>query len=172
MAVVSDKFKYIFLAEPHCASRAIRDALIEQHGANGVGHHHMTRVHLLRKEMINLRRQRYKFFSVVRHPFDVLLTGYYFTKMVIPFSDYLRWKLEHGLRFVHDSKVLPSDTYIHFERLDVELDNLMDGLNAPRIVLSHVGKTENKPTDFMAAYSQEDIDFVIRQADVEKHYVL
>lgn len=116
MAVVSDKYKYIFLAEPHCASRSMRDALKEQHGATEIGHHHVTRVHLNARENINLRRQRYTYFSVVRHPFDVILTGYYFTRREIPFSEYLRVKLEHGLRYVHDSKVLPCDKYLHFER--------------------------------------------------------
>lgn len=48
----------------------------------------------------------------------------------------------------------------------------MDGLNAPRVVLTPFGKTRDKPANFMDDYSQEDIDYVIRQANVEKHYVL
>lgn len=172
MAVVSDRYKYIFLAEPHTASRSITNALIEQHGANEIAHHHITRAHLISREGINLRRQKYTFFSVVRHPFDLLLTMYYVSKRHKPYLEWLHERLEHGLKYVHDSKVLPADYYLHYERLDLELNNLMEKLKAPHLELLRMGITKDKPANYMDAYGPEEIDFVIRQAGIEKHYVL
>lgn len=172
MAVVSDKFKYIFLAEPHTASRSVRNALIEQHGANEIGHHHISRAHLVSREGINLRRQKYTFFTVVRHPFDLLLTMYYVSKRRLPFLEWLHEKLEHGFSYTHGGKVLPPDCYIRYERLDLELNNLMERLKAPRLELLLMGITKDKPKDYMTAYGPEEIAFVIKQAGIEAHYIL
>lgn len=131
MAVVSDKYKYIFLAEAHTASRSITNALITQHGASEIGHHHVSRNHLISREGINLRRQKYTFFSVVRHPFDLLLTMYYVSKRKVPFLNWLKDRLQHGFKYMHEDKNLPCDHYLLFEHLDLELNNLMYSLKAP-----------------------------------------
>lgn len=172
MAVVSDKFKYVFLAEPHTASRSITNALITQHGASEIGHHHISHAHLISREGINLRRQKYTFFTVVRHPFDLLLTMYYVSKRHIPFFEWLQERLEHGFSYTHGGKVLPPDCYLRYERLDLELNNLMDKLKAPHLELLRMGITKDKPKNYMDAYGPEEIDFVIKQAGMEKHYVL
>jgi hypothetical protein len=78
MAVVNHKQKWIFLAEPHTASRATREALLANCGGSPVGHHHIDLKELAgpREHMDPRRIGEYKVIVGVRNPFDMMVTKY------------------------------------------------------------------------------------------------
>lgn len=77
MAVINPTDKWIYLMEPHTASRAVMKMLKEHLGGSQVGHHHVGIA-----ELTNWRRQHvdprtikaYDILCTVRNPFDVLVT--------------------------------------------------------------------------------------------------
>ena len=78
MAVINYNRKFIYLFEPHTASRATQDALRQYvEGSSIVGHHHIAMEHLtaLRRQHIEPRRVKdFKVITTVRNPFDTLIT--------------------------------------------------------------------------------------------------
>lgn len=77
MAVVNHQQKWLYLMEPHTASRAVADYLKKHLGGSEVGHHHIgipeltnrNRTHIPAKQL-----QGYRIIATVRNPFDMLIT--------------------------------------------------------------------------------------------------
>lgn len=77
MALVNYTHRWLYLMEPHTASRAVALALAEHQGGSKVGHHHIgceeltfwRRQHIRRPEFQTLRR-----ICTVRNPLDTLIT--------------------------------------------------------------------------------------------------
>ena len=76
MAVLNQREKWIYLMEPHTASRAVSKALMYQLECGEYGHHHMSI-----PEIMNPRRtpalnnlHEWDIICTVRNPFDVLVT--------------------------------------------------------------------------------------------------
>ena len=78
MAVINYNRKFIYLFEPHTASRATQDALkAHVKGSSTVGHHHIAMEHLTawRRQHVEPRRiKEFKVITTVRNPFDTLIT--------------------------------------------------------------------------------------------------
>jgi len=77
MAVINHTKKWIFLMEPHTASRAVAAALVTQAGGANFGHHHMDTERMVQRDrqMISPKKlAEYTIISTVRNPFDMLIT--------------------------------------------------------------------------------------------------
>jgi len=80
MAVINQNEKWIYLFEPHTASRATQKELMKIEGSEEFGHHHVGLT-----EMTDPRRQKttplatfagFDVICTVRNPFDVLVTNW------------------------------------------------------------------------------------------------
>ena len=80
MALVNHERKFIFLMEPHTASRAVVAATQAQiPGTSQVGHHHISMDHLLdwRRQHLDPKMVKdYRIIATVRNPFETLVTRY------------------------------------------------------------------------------------------------
>lgn len=126
MAVINYNRKFIYLFEPHAASRATQIALKEYvAGTSTVGHHHIAMEHLtsLRRQHVNPRRTKdFKVVTTVRNPFDTLITkwqhGEHKTKPIEEFVD-LAWdhtSLSPGLGLYKEASL-----FCWYERLQEDL---------------------------------------------------
>lgn len=81
MAVVNHSQKWVFLAEPHTASRAVREALLANCGGSLVGHHHISLAELTgpREHMDPRRIGEYKIIVGVRNPYDMMVTKWIYS---------------------------------------------------------------------------------------------
>jgi len=77
MALINVQQKWIYLFEPHTASRATDKLLREEGGASTLGHHHIDVDELTnwRREHISTKDiKEYQIICTIRNPFDVLIT--------------------------------------------------------------------------------------------------
>jgi hypothetical protein len=81
MAVLNQQQKWIYLMEPHTASRAVSKALMYQLECGEFGHHHIGIPELTdRRRTPTLHNiHRWDICCTVRNPFDVLVTQYKYT---------------------------------------------------------------------------------------------
>lgn len=161
MAVVNRKFNYLFLAEPHTASRSLREALLQHPQSEEVGSHHATLKELEQRGVRRLRRCY--MFSVVRNPADVLVTKWLHSKPEITLGQYIGSlaiqtpDLKNLLfRHTQDSRHL-----LHYENLQTELDTLLGGLGIPFVELPTIGQTPDK-RPWPEYYGYNELDTVIR----------
>ena len=160
MAVINDRFHYLFLAEPRTASRAMRDALLTHPGSREIGSHHASLRTL--KSRYRLRRaDRYYTFSVVRNPADILVTEWFEFGAGRSLFEYIRDRLYYcsdsdNPFFKHASTV---KHFLHYEELQVGLDTLFGGLGIPFVVLPVVGKTLDKEY-WRTYYSPETLHYL------------
>ena len=77
MAVVNHQRKWLYLMEPHTASRAVCEFLKKNCGGSEVGHHHIDLPELVDRSRCHLDPRAIKDYDVlctVRNPFDTLIT--------------------------------------------------------------------------------------------------
>ena len=167
MAVANDRWNFIFLAEPHTASRATRDALLTLEGSYNAGAHH-TDIHtLLREKHLRRRkRSRYTTFCTVRNPADILTTLWLqlqptCVSEVRTFPDFIRhWgvKRPETFFFRHAER---ADQIIRFENLQEDLNIILRGLQVPSVRLGEViGATRNKAPWFRY-YTIADLRYML-----------
>lgn len=81
MAVVSQRQKWLYVMEPHTASRAVHSALMDSLTCGPLGHHHADVLELTNKRkrgrvpLLN-NVEDWDLCCTVRNPFDVLVTMY------------------------------------------------------------------------------------------------
>lgn len=151
MAIANDKWNFIFLAEPHTASRATRDALLKLEGSYNAGSHHSDIKTLLHQKHLHRRkRSRYTTFCTVRNPADILTTLWLQLQPTCEsedraFPDFIRyWGAKRpGTFFFRHAE--SADRTIRYENLEGDLNFLLRGLHAPSVKLGEViGATRNK----------------------------
>ena len=144
MAIINTTFRYLFLAEPHCACRAIEKALLQQPGSSSVN----AWVHASRTELIKSGIDRNLFvFSIVRHPADWIVTRYHHLTgwHRQGFKAFVEYHLDNELWersvFMHG---LFADQTLRYEHLHTTLNQLLANLSAPPVQLERVGETPGK----------------------------
>ena len=158
MAVVNTTYNYIFLAEKHCASRVLRDVLLEQPGSEYVAPHHASYDEVLDAcPVVRENPDDFTTFSVVRNPADILVTMHFANS----FQGYLRDVGQHpgGLFFQHAKDV---DIPLVYENLDRELNIVLEAFQAPSVKLPRKEEyVTGGKNPWPAYYEKEDIDFIL-----------
>jgi hypothetical protein len=163
MAVANEKWQFVFLAEPHTASRAVRDALLTIPGTYKAGSHHSPMDALLSHRGVRHKRSYYTTFCVVRNPADIMVTIWLQS-----------WEYRQGMtlteflhQFGHDSPThfffrhaARTDEALCYEDLQEGLNCLLRSLHAPSIQLETVGPTEGKEPWFRY-YTIEDLEYML-----------
>jgi hypothetical protein len=165
MAVVNDRYGYVFLAEKHTASQAMRDALLSQPGSRPAGRHHARLKELWRKKYLQgHRHEGYLSFCVVRNPADVMVTRWLMDpdSNNTPFPRYIRQMLlncpDPGKFFFQHAHSV--NRVLRYEHLMDDLTRLMNGFGASVPVLTEVGKTPDK--DYWDTYYiSDDLVFML-----------
>lgn len=127
MAVVNHDKKWIYLMEPHTASRAVADVLTSKLGGSQVGHHHIGLDELFSRTRNHLDRKRasgYDVIVTIRDPLDVLTTKWYYTGKThnSSFSDWVNRNLDHPTLIKPLSGLYTSAShFVYYERLDEDL---------------------------------------------------
>lgn len=153
MAIVNDTYQFIFLFEPHTASRSTRDALKTLTGSRVLGDHHITIHKMNQRNMLSPREKKYKTISTIRNPYDYFITYYMMAGPEMGFSDWLeKYFKHHNGIFVHTD----SDYLIRYESLPDSLNDVLGLFNAPPVELGYVGKTKNKPP-WQSMYSDRSV---------------
>lgn len=159
MAIVNTTYNYIFLAEKHCASRVLRDVLLQHPGSENVPPHHATLGELT--AICPVLRQNpgdFLVFSVVRNPADILVTMHFANS----FQEYLR-TMSRPLAHTFFQHVRGVDAELRYENLECELNIILEAAGAPKVSIPR--KEEyvtggKKP--WPSYYEKEDIDHIIR----------
>jgi hypothetical protein len=150
MAVINDKYKFGFLAEPRTASRSVRDALMSLEGSRETSAYHHINVPMCIRNGYLTREQadEYYFFATIRNPHDWLVTQwhiscpdrYHFKDWLIKYMGNLQRQTIFW-RFLDNARV-----FMRYEKLQEALDQVMTNLGAPTVELSwNPGyKTPNK----------------------------
>ncbi len=126
MAVINYGLKFIYLFEPHAASRATQEALrAHVKGTAVVGHHHIAMEHLTstqRQHIVPRRIKDFKVVTTVRNPFDTLITrwqhGQHKDKSLEEFVD-VAW--EHEVLAPAKGLYQEASQFCWYERLQHDL---------------------------------------------------
>lgn len=172
MAVWNRKYGYLFLCEPHTASRSTLDALLTHDESQEIGHHHVGIPEIHQKSLIP--RQQLKnalTFSTLRNPYDLLVTRwFYHDRCRHKFADYVRISHEHetiGGTIFWRTKGVKRHSF--HELLPGSINELLAEVNAPPVQLSRRGVTEGKPK-WWTLYDKELLDYVTDNfEDVRRH---
>lgn len=147
MAVVNDKYRFIYLAEPYTASRSITHGLMRLEGSREVGQHD-TLATLIDKYDVD---PNYFAFRFVRHPADWLVTHYHHqTSWANRFKEFVaNYVGDRHSVFYHNTGA----TY-RYEDLHYELGRISELLYMPVVSIPWIGMTYAKE-DFRSYYDQE-----------------
>lgn len=138
MAVINLNHKWLFLCEPHTASRAVMRLLCEQCGGSKIGHHHIDTVELVdwrRGHLAEKQLAELEVFCSVRNPFDVLVTRWKFGPFRdVPFHKFVKSNAEHHV-VNHPLQGLwkQATNFVYFEDMSDDLSWLFgQRLEVPR----------------------------------------
>jgi hypothetical protein len=143
MAVLNRHHGYLFLSEPHIASRAITTALLHHEGSLDI-HQHGTLEQLQARDVSCDGLLK---FSCIRHPCDWLVSHYLHLSSWhrAGFEAFLRYHLEHVFTgrtvFLHTRAV---KKVLRYENLLPELNALLRELGVPAVSLAKIGVTPYK----------------------------
>ena len=172
MAVWNPKYNYLFLCEPHAASRSSVEALLTHDESREIGHHHIGIPEIRQKTLVP--RQRLKdalSFETFRNPYDLLVTRwFYHDRRRHSFADYMRICWEHGqiggTLFWRTKGV---KRYAAHEVLQGSINELLAEVNAPPVTLPFVGVTKDKPK-WWTLYDKELLDYVTQHFEDVRRY--
>lgn len=136
MAIINHTYKWLFLCEPHTASRATSEALLKLPGSESIGHHHQTLTQLTdpqKQDTLSIEDLAgYDTICTVRNPLDVLVTHW----RVSSNSRRDQWTFEKWLRFnIHTPMVnIPLHRMLwshcniicYYEHLQEDLDKVFN----------------------------------------------
>jgi hypothetical protein len=165
MAVANEKWQFVFLAEPHTASRAVRDALLKLPSSYKAGSHHISmRAMLNYKNLRHRKHNYYTTFCVVRNPADIMVTiwlqSYEYTKQGQTLGEFIR-RFGVNKPTTYFFKHAPTANHVLcYEDLQEELNCLLRSLYAPSVTLDTVGPTKDKEPWFRY-YTIEDLEYML-----------
>ena len=156
MAVINDKYKFMFLCEPHTASRSTRDALMQLETSRETSQYHHINVaraihnHYLTPEQAS----EYYLFATIRDPHDLLVTKWFISnglgrrsrplspagleKRRVAFFEFIKGHIKTlkdntiFWRFYRDV-----NTFVRFEHLEQGINQILISLGAPTISLDY-----------------------------------
>lgn len=124
MAIINTTYKWLYLMEPHTASRATAKLLKDQLGGSEVGHHHISV-----RELTDRRRtasvhniHNYKILCTIRNPFDVLVTQWKYSGHAHKPIDEKILVARYGGTPVYNKKRKEANNYLPF--LDWVIKNI------------------------------------------------
>lgn len=150
MAVYNRRFNYLFLCEPHTASRAVSQALLRDSRSENIGHHHIGLKEIVQKRLLSPKQiDQATTFSVIRCPYDWLVSAWFnfnqkssFEELVYGFLKTGQQKTPLGRSLFWRSAGVRTNLIYH--TLQKDLHNLLDSIKSPRYYLPKVGVTEDK----------------------------
>lgn len=135
MAIVNQRQKWIYLMEPHTASRAVANALMAQGGCGQLGHHHIGVSELTDRRRTQLIQNisEYDIICTVRNPLDVLVTKWKYGPKDQAFCEWVMERVDKG----HESVTNPMmglwrdcNKFVYYEHLEDDLEHVFGkGLN-------------------------------------------
>ena len=139
MAVVNSTDNWIYLMEPHTASRAVTEVLVNELDGKDVGYHHDDLHSLeLRSEINWSVIKNPRVYCTVRNPFDVLVTKWAVSNSVSrhkhSFEEWVMSNMDHPMVTEPLYGLYEDANYvIRYENLDTELSNAFKrNLKTPR----------------------------------------
>jgi hypothetical protein len=159
MAILNRERGYLFLSAPHCASRAISQALQLHPGSTPIGQHD-TFAELSGKNSL-VQEPLFKF-CVIRHPLDWLVTRYLHLTSFQKhgFKEFVRHQTTDGMLdnviFVHAKDC---NRIARYETLEHDLNLIVKRFGLEIGTLPTVGKTAGK-RDYREYYDLEDVERV------------
>ena len=158
MAVINKKYHYVFLAEKHCASRVLRDVLLQHPGSENVAPHHATLSEVTKVcPILRENPDDFLVFSVVRNPADVLVTMHFANS----FQGYLRdiGRPPTHAFFRHVEYV---DVELRYENLERELNAVLSQVEAPKVTIPRKEEyVTGGKNPWPSYYEKEDINYII-----------
>ena len=155
MAIVNTTHNYVFLAEKHCASRVLRDVLLQQPGSEYVAPHHASYDEVLDACPV---ASDFAYFSVIRNPADILVT----MSLTGSFQDYVRY-ISSPRERIFFQHVAAADYILRYENLEHDLNAFLAEDGAPPIKLPHKEEyITSLKNPWPAYYAKRDIDFIIK----------
>jgi len=180
MAIVNNKFEFVFLCEPHTGSRAVRDALLTIPGSVETnGKHHLDLQGCIRDGFLSGREAcEAQVYATIRNPHDWLVTKWFVLTRAATFEEFVRrvaveFQQHNTLFWMTRDDV---DLYIRYEALEVGLNMVLaDRGYTAGVELDKVGATIGKPhwTDLwwpeLAQFAEENYGD-IRQYQYRTHF--
>jgi hypothetical protein len=175
MAVINHQYQFVFLAEPHTGSRAIRDALCRLEGSVETnGNHHLDLLGCVEADYLSHdEAELFTVFSTIRDPHDILVSRWLYHNHPRSFFDNFVARARVSEQVGYDGDIKPTlfwrtyqqvDWFIRYETLHKGLNVLLAGLGAPVIEeLPVVGKSEEKP-------DWRDMWSMVLEAYARKHF--
>lgn len=161
MAILNNEKGFLFLSAPHCASRAVSQALQLHAGSTTLGQHD-SYAQLVMKHNISEKHQPLLKFCVVRHPLDWLVTRYHHLTSFHKsgFKEFVRHQTTDGvlddLVFCHAKDC---NRIARYESLESDLNKILKRFGLEIGTLPIVGKTAGKK-DYREYYDLEDVERV------------
>lgn len=158
MAILNREKGFLFLSAPHCASRAISQALQLQSGSMPIGQHESYAQLAAKHDMPESLLK----FCVVRHPLDWLVTRYHHLTSFHKsgFKEFVRHQTTDGvldgLIFCHAED---SNRIVRYESLGSDLNAILKRFGLGIGTLPVLGKTTGK-RDYREYYDLEDVERV------------
>ena len=143
MAVINDKYEFMFLCEPHTASRSVRDALMQLETSRETSQYHHINVaraihnHYLTPEQAS----EYYLFATIRDPHDLLVTKWFISVSRRDQTGFFKFISEH-IKTLKDNTIFwrfyrDVNTFVRFEKLEQGVNQILRGLGAPTVTLDH-----------------------------------
>lgn len=161
MAVVNTHLGFVFLANPHTASRATETALMQLEHSLLVGHHHAD-LTLVKREYPNACTCK-TVFETVRHPLDWLVSRYCCRGgRVIDWEPFLMMREKKRIfgRFSGQT-----NAFIKYETLKADLESI----TGQDIDLDYDPdhKSPNKPADYMSYWTAELVEWAKKRYPID-----
>lgn len=157
MAVINKRFGFVFLAEPHTGSRAVRDALCTLEGSVETnGEHHLDLPGCVQKGVLSeSEAEDFLVFSTIRDPHSLLLSRWLLHgRQENSFRVFLRLACQSEQQTLAGECATTLfwrtsgqvNWFIRYETLLQGLNTIVDSLGAPEFDrLPIVGQTKDKP---------------------------
>jgi hypothetical protein len=164
MAVVNANRGWVFLANPHTASRAVVESLMKIDGSVETGAHHSELEQTVYSHPAATECETV--FTGVRHPLDWLTS-------VMVLRGATKRNFSDVLRYVHEDHLFwrfrgQATDFYRFEHMEEDLTRIIGGSVDIDLDPDHI--TQGKRVDYMSYWTQDDIDYVVRRwaADFDK----
>jgi hypothetical protein len=150
MAVINDKYRFMFLCEPHTASRSVRDALMTLETSRETSTYHHCDVpraihnnYLTRQQALD-----YFYFSTIRNPHDWLVTQWYISCSRIG-DGLLPWMRKHYKKNQRNGTLFwrfldNVNVFMRYEKLQEGLNQVLAKRGAPPLELETKIKSDYK----------------------------
>lgn len=172
MAIINRQEKWIYLGQPHTASRATSDALLKLDGCETIGHHHSSLLDLTKPDKDKTIEPQpletyldYNVICTVRNPLDVIVTHYWSSRNSrrepwLTFDQWVRSVLyTPPIAFpLYRELWMHANTFVYYEHLQSDLNYVLDRNVPLEKNPQHVTRHKEH---WLTYYSEELLDMVL-----------